>query len=77
METGSTVQLQHIEQVTDPCVRYFYRHTSGPGIHPIDPHCLNEIKTRKLGDIICENTDIAELAENVFSLVRLRELVNH
>ena len=38
---------------------------------------MNEIKTRKLGDIICENTDIAELAENVFSLVRLREFVNH
>ena len=51
--------------------RYFYRHTSGPQIRPIDSHCLAEIKQRKLSHIICENTDISELAENVFVLVSL------
>ena len=51
--------------------RYFYQHTSGPQIRPIDSHCLAEIKQRKLSHIICENTDISELAENVFVLVSL------
>ena len=49
--------------------RFFYRHTSGPSIHPMDDHCLAEVKARKLSDIICENTDIAELTNNVFLLV--------
>ena len=46
--------------------RYFYRHSKGEDIHPLGEHCLEEISKRKLSDIICENTDIAELAENVF-----------
>ena len=49
--------------------RYFYRHTSGPDIHPIDSHCLKEVKQRRLSDLICEHTDIKELAENVFHQV--------
>ena len=49
--------------------RYFYRHTSGPNIHPIDSHCLKEVKQRRLSDLICEHTDIKELAENVFHQV--------
>ena len=49
--------------------RYFYRHNRGEGIHPLGEHCLKEISKRKLSDVICENTDIAELAENVFTQV--------
>ena len=46
--------------------RFFYRHNKGEGIQPLGEHCLKEISKRKLSDVICENTDIAELAENVF-----------
>ena len=30
---------------------------------------LEEVKNRKLSDIICENTDIEKLTENVFQMV--------
>ena len=49
--------------------RYFYRHTKGESIHPLGDHCLKEISKRRLSDIICENTDITELAGNVFTQV--------
>jgi len=46
--------------------RFFYMHDSGPGIHPLTGKSLEAIQSRRLGDIICENTNIALLAENVF-----------
>ena len=49
--------------------RYFYRHASGEQIHPLGSHCLQLLDKRRLSDIICENTDIAELAEDVFKQV--------
>ena len=49
--------------------RYFYRHNKGESIHPLGQHCLKEISKRRLSDIICENTDIAELAGDVFTQV--------
>ena len=63
--------------------RYFYRHTSGPEIRlsfvlngvfktplfrPLTGVMLDQIKQRRLSDIICENTDIATIADNVFVL---------
>ena len=62
--------------------RYFYRHSGGSNIHPLQGDCfflfllclfylltgamLEEVKRRSLSDIICENTDIKELTRNCF-----------
>merc|ERR1719334_1182757 len=46
--------------------RYFYRHTAGPGIRPLSGAMFDQIRKRKLSDVICENTDIKEISNNVF-----------
>jgi len=46
--------------------RFFYRHTAGPEIRPLTGAMLEQIKQRRLSDIICENTDIQTLTDNVF-----------
>jgi len=46
--------------------RFFYRHSSGPEIRPLTGAMLDQIKQRRLSDIICENTDIATITDNVF-----------
>jgi len=46
--------------------RFFYRHTSGPQIRPLSGAMLEQVKLRRLSDIICENTDIATITGNVF-----------
>ena len=51
--------------------RFFYRHSSGENIKPLEPHCLKALEGRRLSDIICENTDIKELAGDVFKQVSL------
>ena len=62
--------------------RFFYRHTAGPDIRccvkcfnkflvfivirPLTGAMLDQIKLRRLSDIICENTDIETITDNVF-----------
>jgi len=48
--------------------RFFYRHTSGPNIRPLTGTMLEQIRQRRLSDMICENTDLVNLANNVFVL---------
>jgi len=46
--------------------RFFYKHTGGPGIKPLEGSMLEQVERRRLSDIICENTDVEELTQNVF-----------
>jgi len=48
--------------------RFFYRHTGGPDILPLTGVMLEQVRKRRLSDVICENTDIQNLTENVFIL---------
>lgn len=46
--------------------RFFYHHTGGPNIFPLQGAALHEIESRTMGDIICEVTNVAEMPADVF-----------
>ena len=46
--------------------RFFYRHTAGDHIQPLENEIQDLLSNRRLSDVICENTDIKEISGNVF-----------